>query len=38
MDRYQIRNVNDSSDVKENLDLNRIMEVIDQIVDVLPDI
>ena len=31
-------NVNDSSDVKENLDLNRIEEVIDQIVDVLSDI
>lgn len=31
-------NVNDSSDVKENLDLNRIEEVINQIVDVLPDI
>ena len=31
-------NVNDSSDVKENLNLNRVKEVIDQIVDVLPDI
>ena len=31
-------NVNDSSDVKENLDLNRIVEVIDQIEGVLPDI
>ena len=31
-------NVNDSSDVKENLDLNRIVEVIDQIESVLPDI
>ena len=31
-------NINDSSDVKENLDLNRIVEVIDQIDGVLPDI
>ena len=31
-------NVNDSSDVKENLDMERIVEVVDQIVDVLPTI
>lgn len=30
--------VNDSSDVKENLDMERIVEVVDQIVDVLPTI
>lgn len=31
-------NVNDSSDVKENMDIQRIMEVIDQVMEVLPTI
>ncbi len=31
-------NVNDSSDVKENLDMERIVEVVDLIMDVLPKI
>ena len=29
-------NVNDSSDVKENMDIQRIVEVIDQVMEVLP--
>ena len=31
-------NVNDSSDVKENMDIQRIVEVIDQVMEVLPTI
>lgn len=31
-------NVNDSSDVKENMDMQRIVEVIDQVMEVLPTI
>lgn len=31
-------NVNDSSDVKENMDMQRIVEVIDQVTEVLPSI
>ena len=31
-------NVNDSSDVKENMDIQRIVEVIDQAMEVLPTI
>ena len=31
-------NVNDSSDVKENMDMQRIVEVINQVMEVLPEI
>ena len=31
-------NVNDSSDVKENMDMQRIVEVIDQAMEVFPAI
>ena len=35
--RQEGLDVNDSSDVKENMDMQRIVEVIDQVTEVLPE-